>query len=66
MSALRQLRGLVLGDTWTIPAGVAAVVGAGAALHALLPDFWHDAGGPLLLVGVAGVLVAAVGRRKES
>lgn len=66
MSVLRGLRSLVLGDTWTVPLGVAAVVGAGAALHALLPDFWRDAGGPLLLVGVAGVLVAAVGRKKES
>jgi hypothetical protein len=66
MSVLRELRSLVLGDTWTVPLGVAVVVGAGAVVHALAPEFWRDAGGALLLAGVAGVLVAAVGRRNES
>ena len=57
MSFLRQLRLLVLGETRSLPLGVAAAV-AGAALVRELagPDgWWRDAGGLVLL---ALVLVA--------
>jgi hypothetical protein len=61
VTVLRTLRKLVLGETWLLPLGIAAVV-LGVALIArpLLSDAWDRAGGFVLLVGVAGVLVASV------
>lgn len=66
MTALRALRLLLLGETWTLPVGVLAVLAAGAALEATIPRLWHDAGGVLLLGGVIAVLTASLwprGRR---
>lgn len=60
MTLLRTLRLLVLGETWTLPLGVAAVLLGGAALRALDAPLWHDAGGFVLLAGVIFVLVAGV------
>jgi membrane protein implicated in regulation of membrane protease activity len=61
MSLLRTLRKLILGETWLLPLGVAAVaVAAGLVLKPLLSDFWHHAGGFILLAGVAVVLLASV------
>jgi hypothetical protein len=62
MSFVRQVRLLVLGETWTLPVGVAAVLAAGALLHHLAPHAWRDAGGFLLLAGVIAVLAAALSR----
>lgn len=53
---LRNLRLLVLGETWTIPLGVLAVLSAGAALRAVDAGLWRDAGGPVLVAGVIAVL----------
>jgi hypothetical protein len=68
MSTLRDLRKLVLGETWLLPLGVAALVGVALAVRALAPDVWEDAGGFLLLAGVVGLLVvasaASVSRRR--
>ena len=63
MSVVRRLRLLVLGETWTLPLGVAAVLVGGALVHHLAPHAWRDAGGFLLLAGVIAVLAAAVARR---
>jgi hypothetical protein len=57
---LRTLRGLVLGETWTLPLGVALVLVAGALLREAAPGFWEDAGGFVLLGGVVAVLLVAV------
>ncbi|MCW2986656.1 MAG: hypothetical protein JWR63_4226 [Conexibacter sp.] len=63
MSVLRTLKKLILGETWTLPLGVAAVVLAAAlVLRPLLDDHWHAAGGFLLLAGIAGVLWLSVAR----
>ena len=62
MSFLRALRELVLGETWTLPLGVAALLIAGAVLRDAAPGFWEDAGGFVLLAGVVAVLVAAIRR----
>lgn len=56
MSVLRDLRKLVLGETWALPLGVAALVGAALILRALAPDAWEDCGGFLLLGGVLVLL----------
>ncbi|HEX8104002.1 MAG TPA: hypothetical protein VF533_15395 [Solirubrobacteraceae bacterium] len=61
---MRTLRKLLLGETWTLPLGVALAVGAGGLTDWLAPGVWHDAGGPALLVAVAGVLVASSGRSR--
>jgi hypothetical protein len=58
----------VLGETWLLPLGVAALVGIALAVRALAPEVWEDAGGFLLLAGVVGLLVvasaASVSRRR--
>jgi len=64
MSVLRALRMLVLGETWTLPLGVAIVLAAGALTRHYAPNPWHDAGGFLLLVGVVAVLIAALARTR--
>jgi hypothetical protein len=57
---LRTLRGLVLGETWTLPLGVALVLIAGALVREAVPDVWEHAGGFVLLGGVVAVLLVAV------
>jgi len=64
MSVLRALKTLVLGETWTLPLGVAIVLAAGALTRHYAPDAWHDAGGFLLLAGVVAVLLAALARTR--
>jgi len=59
---LRQLRKLVLGETWALPLGVAASIGAVALLRALAgPEGWfRDAGGFVLLALVALALTTSL------
>jgi hypothetical protein len=66
MTGLRALRLLVLGETWTLPLGVAAVLAAAAFVRHAAPHTWHTAGGFLLLGGVLVVLVGALGRPRAS
>jgi hypothetical protein len=58
MSTLRAIKKLVLGETWILPAGVAAVLVAGALLKPL--GAWPHVGGALLLAGAVTVLVTSV------
>jgi hypothetical protein len=60
MSTLRAIKKLVLGETWILPAGVAAVLVAGAGLKAAAPHAWADAGGAILATGMLAVLLASV------
>jgi hypothetical protein len=60
MSTLRAIKKLVLGETWILPAGVAAVLLAGAVLKAAVPGAWEDGGGAILAAGVLAVLLASV------
>ena len=62
MTALRALRLLVLGETWTVPLGLLAVLLACAGLRHAASGAWHHAGGFLLLAGTIGVLAISVGR----
>ena len=62
MSTLRTLKKLLVGETWLLPLGIAALLGAGALLRLTDAPAWHDAGGPLLLVGVVTLLVWSVRR----
>lgn len=63
MSALRALKKLILGETWILPLGVATIVLTAALVaRPLLDDHWRDAGGPLLVAGVAAVLWVSVAR----
>ena len=61
---IRTLRKLVLGETWTLPIGVAVAVGAAGVLRALAGDggWWRDAGGFVLLALIVLALLVAVGR----
>jgi hypothetical protein len=60
---MRTLKKLVLGETWWLPLGIAAVLLAGGlVVKPLAPALWHDAGGFLLLAGVLAVLVSSVAR----
>ena len=63
MSTLRTLRKLVLGETWTLPAGVGAVLLTIAlVVRPLLDGAWEHAGGFVLLAGVLAVLSASLAR----
>jgi hypothetical protein len=63
---MRTLRKLVLGETWTLPIGIAVAVGVAAIVRALAgsADWWEDAGGFVLLVLLACAFVAALGFRR--
>jgi hypothetical protein len=58
------LRKLVLGETWTLPIGVALAVGLAALLSLTAGEhgWWHEGGGFVLLGLVLLALVVAVGR----
>jgi hypothetical protein len=62
VNLVRQLRLLILGETWTLPLGVAVVLVAGAVLDDVAPHAWRDIGGLVLLAGVIAVLAAALSR----
>jgi hypothetical protein len=62
MSVLRTLRKLVLGETWVLPLGVAAVLAGAVLLRSVVPGAWERFGGFALLAGVALVLVVSVSR----
>ena len=63
MSTLRTLRKLVLGETWLLPVGVAAVLlTAALVVRPLLDGAWEHAGGFVLLAGVLAVLSASLAR----
>jgi hypothetical protein len=56
-AALRSLRRLILGETWTIPLGVAGALVLAVLIRAALPGgTWQAVGGFTL----AGLLVAAL------
>jgi hypothetical protein len=61
---VKALRKLVLGETWTLPLGVALVLALGLVLDAAFGDdrWWRDAGGFLLLAGVLLALTASLPR----
>lgn len=60
MTVLRAIRQLVLGETWTLPLGLLAVLLTGVALRAAVPGVWRDVGGLILLAGVVLTLVSSV------
>ena len=61
MSTLRALKKLLLGETWLLPVGIAAVVGCAALLvRPLAGGAWQRLGGFILLAGVLAVLVTSV------
>lgn len=62
MSVLSALRLLVLGETWTLPLGVLAVLATSVVARWVAPEMWHAAGGFVLLGGVIVVLVGSVAR----
>ena len=58
MSVLRAIRKLVLGETWTLPAGIAVAVLVAAGLRlAYGPGEWWRSGGGFVL---AALLVVAL------
>jgi hypothetical protein len=63
---VRTLRKLVLGETWALPIGIAAAVGAAALLRwAVGPGgWWADAGGFVLLALLAVAFACALGFRR--
>lgn len=62
MSALRAVRKLVLGETWTLPLGIAVAVGVAALLRVAAGPhgWWREAGGAVLLALLIAVLIASV------
>jgi ABC-type phosphate/phosphonate transport system permease subunit len=63
IALLRSLRALVLGETWTIPLGVAAAVLIAVLLRSAFPDqLWDELGGFLLAGMIAITLVTSISR----
>jgi hypothetical protein len=62
MTLLRTLAKLILGETWFLPAAVAAAVAAALIARALLGDHWDHVGGFVLLAGVIAALTLSVRR----
>jgi hypothetical protein len=60
---IAQLRKLLLGETWTLPLGVAVTLLAGLALDAAGPGWWQPAGGFVVLAGSLATLAASLRRR---
>jgi branched-subunit amino acid transport protein len=62
MSLARTLKKLILGETWTLPLGIATVVLVAAlVVRPLLGhDAWRHAGGYVLLAGIVAVLLLSV------
>jgi hypothetical protein len=60
---MRALRKLVLGETWTLPLGVALTLVVALALEAVAGDtaWWRHAGGFVLLALVLGALAVSLG-----
>lgn len=59
---IAQLRKLVLGETWTLPIGVAVTLAVGLALDAAGPGWWDRGGGFVLLAGALITLMLALRR----
>lgn len=60
IALLRSLRSLILGETWTIPIGVAAAVVITALLRSAFPEHvWDRIGGFVLAAMIAATLVVA-------
>jgi CBS-domain-containing membrane protein len=63
MGVLRSLRSLILGETWTIPLGVAATVLIAALLRSAISEqLWDEIGGFALAAMVAITLVISISR----
>jgi hypothetical protein len=62
MSTLRTIKKLLLGETWLLPAGIAAVFTAAALVRAVFHASWAHMGGFVLLAGILIVLLASVAR----
>jgi hypothetical protein len=61
IAVLRSLRSLVLGETWTIPAGVLAALVIAVALRSAVPDHaWHEGGGFALAALIAVTLAVSL------
>jgi uncharacterized membrane protein len=61
MSVLSTLRKLVLGETWTLPVGITAVVLVAAlVVRPALHGGWEHAGGFVLLGGLCAALILSV------
>jgi hypothetical protein len=61
VSVLSTLRRLILGETWTLPVGIAAVVLVAAfVVRPMLDAGWDHTGGFVLLAGVCAVLLLSV------
>jgi hypothetical protein len=63
---MRTVRKLVLGETWTLPAGIAAAVLLAVLVRAVagVDGWWREAGGFVLLAFLAVGFCAAVGLRR--
>ena len=55
-----SLRKLVLGETWTLPLGVAVTLAVALALDAAGPGWWERAGGFVVLGAALLTLIASL------
>ena len=63
---LRALRKLVLGETWSLPLGIAVAVGLAVVVRAAAgaDGWWRDAGGFVLLAFLVVAFLGALRLRR--
>ena len=57
---MNDLRTLILGETWTLPLGVAFLAGLSIAADQAGLGWWPDTAGPLLLGGAIVLVLISV------
>ena len=60
MTVLRALKKLLLGETWSLPLGLALALLTCVLARSFLSTAWEDIGGFVLLAAVAVALVLSV------
>jgi hypothetical protein len=62
MTIVWTLKKLLFGETWLLPIGLAAAIGATLLIRHLLGSHWHQLGGFVLLAAVTALVVTSVSR----
>jgi hypothetical protein len=65
IALLRSLRSLILGETWTIPLGVATAVVVAVLFRSAIADhLWDEIGGFVLAAMIAATLAISLARSR--
>ena len=57
---MRELRTLLLGETWALPLGVGLLAVCAVVADRADPHWWPDAAGPILLVATTALVLGVI------